>query len=155
VAIVSASTPARADGTLDLASPVADDGATAPLVNPAGLARRDTTRAQIGVSLVDDDARYEAGGGLPVQIARGAPALAPLVGGETSLGPLVVGIGYVDQVMRARGFPVPASGQPASDVDMLFPGRYAGLATSLRVRTLAAGASWRANDWLAIGGALS
>jgi hypothetical protein len=57
--------------------------------------------------------------------------------------------------MRARGFPVPASGQPASDVDMLFPGRYAGLAMSSRVRTLAGGASWRANDWLAIGAGVS
>jgi len=137
------------------ASMVSDDGAAALVQNPAGLARRDAVRGQVGLVIVDDDARYDPPGAGPVIDERGPATVYPVVGGAGRVGPVVVGAALLDEASWSRRFAAPTSGLPAEDVERLYPHRYAGLDLAHRRRTLAFGAAWRATEWLAIGGSLT
>jgi len=165
VAVAAVPRGARADGAaLGLVSPravgragaavVSDDGAGAIVLNPAALARREARRAQLGIAVVDDDARYDAGAG-PIAVERGSSTVYPVLGGAAAVGPVVVGLALLDDAVVAREFPQPTPGQPVDDVEQLFPQRYAGLAAAHHRSTAGVGASWRATEWLAIGGALT
>ena len=157
-----APSPAAADGLAELPTPraigragaglVSDDGGGAVLANPAGMARRDTTRVQVGGVAVDHDLSYRSAQPAAPDISdAGAPALAPLVAAQTTIGPLVVGAAYATTAQRERRLPVPRPDQSDADVVRLFPHRYAGLSSTVKRRTAAAAAAVRATDWLAVG----
>src|SRR5690348_2773726 len=75
---------------------VADDGAGALLADPAGLARRDTTRVQVGVSVVDDNVDWRAtAGDAPRAHDQAGSTLVPAVAIEGSIGEWIVGAGFV------------------------------------------------------------
>lgn len=137
------------------ASMVSDDGAAAVLLDPAGLARRDAVRGQLGLVVVDDDGRYDAPGAGPVIDERGPSTAFPVVGGQGRIGPVVVGATLIDEASWSRRFAAPEPGLPVDDVERYYPHRYAGLAAAHTRRTLGLGAAWRATEWLAIGGALT
>lgn len=137
------------------AAVVADDGAAAVVINPAALARREATRAQVGIAAVDDDARYQAGAGAPLVEDRGPARIAPAIGGAARLGPVVAAVVLVDAGGADRRFAAPVAGQPAADVEALYPHRYAGLAARHRRVTVGAGVSWRAGESLAIGASIT
>jgi hypothetical protein len=134
---------------------VSGDGGTSILVNPAGLARRTETRAQVGVALHDDDATYrspDAGEtNSPVIRDRAQPVAAPSAGLATSLGPVVVGAAVLVAGNLERTLPAPQVGQPAEDVSRLFPHRYGGLELDFRRRVVVVGAATRVGEWLGVG----
>src|SRR5262245_31055668 len=131
------------------------DGGTSILVNPAGLARRTETRAQVGVALHDDDATYRSPDAdetnSPMIRDRAQPVAAPSAGLATSLGPVVVGAAVLVAGNLERTLPAPQVGQPAEDVSRLFPHRYGGLELDFRRRVLVVGAATRVGEWLGVG----
>jgi len=134
---------------------VSGDGGTSILVNPAGLARRTETRAQVGVALHDDDATYRSPDASetnsPMIRDRAQPVAAPSAGLATSLGPVVVGAAVLVAGNLERTLPAPQVGQPAEDVSRLFPHRYGGLELDFRRRVLVVGAATRVGEWLGVG----
>jgi hypothetical protein len=134
---------------------VSGDGGTSILVNPAGLARRTETRAQVGVALHDDDATYRSpdaeAENSPLIRDRAQPVAAPSAGLATSLGPIVLGGAVLVAGNLERTLPAPQVGQPAADVERLFPHRYGGLELDFRRRALVLGAATRIGEWLGVG----
>ena len=136
------------------ASLVSDDGAAAPFLCPAAIARRDQRRAQL-VGVMRDDEAWLATGDRP-RVGDGSGAgLTPLVGAQGHLGPLIVAASFAVTEAFDRRLPVPAAELPAADVLARYPHRYAGLAASWTRRTLAAAAAWRTTDWLALGASVT
>jgi len=171
-ALTLVAAPAAADGLADLPPPraigragtgsVSDDGAGAILGSPAGLARRDQARAQVGAAIADDDLTFVADApAAPLTRDLSRPVLAPDVAGAVGVGPVVVGFAFATTAARDRRMPVPAaclddgSGRCVDDVTTLFPHRYAGLSSTIRRRTAAVAAAARATDWLAVGASAS
>lgn len=134
---------------------VSGDGGTSILVNPAGLARRTETRAQVGVALHDDDATYRSPDASetnsPMIRDRAQPVAAPSAGLATSLGPVIVGAAVLVAGNLERTLPAPQVGQPPEDVARLFPHRYGGLELDFRRRVLVVGAATRVGEWLGVG----
>ena len=163
---IGGAAPARAGGLdLDPVGPraigragtqtVSGDGGAALLVNPAGLARREGTRLQLGVGLFDHDADYRAPDAAaenrPTVADRSSPVSAPLVAASTSLGPVIVGVAALVEGRLDRTLPAPEPGQLDEDVARLFPHRYGGLELSYRRRTVVLGAATRVGEWLGVG----
>lgn len=166
----AAARPARAGGLeRDVLSPravgragadlVAGDGGAALLVAPAGLARRDDTRAGVGVAIVDGDSSYRA-------LAADAPkaptvtnlapaASSPLVSVAGRVGPVVVGAVYLEEADIRRLLPVPSPSVSAADVTRLYPYRYAGTSLRFDRQTVAVGAAARVAPWLGLGVAVT
>ena len=134
---------------------VSGDGGTSILVNPAGLARRTETRAQVGVALHDADSTYQApdaeAENSPMIRDRAQPVSAPSAGVATSLGPVVLGGAILVAGSLERTLPSPQVGQPPADVERLFPHRYGGLELDFRRRVLVVGAATRIGEWLGVG----
>ena len=134
---------------------VSGDGGTSILVNPAGLARRTETRAQVGVALHDADSTYETpdadAENAPIVRDRAQPVSAPSIGVATSLGPVVLGAAVLVAGSLERTLPAPQVGQPAADVERLFPHRYGGLELDFRRRIAVVGAATRVGEWLGVG----
>lgn len=134
---------------------VSGDGGTSILVNPAGLARRTETRAQVGVALHDADSTYQApeaeAENSPIVRDRAQPISAPSLGVATSLGPIVLGGAVLVAGSLERTLPSPQVGQPAADVERLFPHRYGGLELDFRRRVVVLGAATRIGEWLGVG----
>ncbi|MDX2087216.1 MAG: outer membrane protein transport protein [Kofleriaceae bacterium] len=131
---------------------VSDDGAGALLVNPAALARRDTTRVQVGVALVDDStawlpdnaaapiARDQAGSSL----LPGAAVVGSVAGWNIAAGVMTAGV-------TARALRDPLDVPRADDLDALFDYRYAGISGALRRDTVTLGVARRLGDAVALG----
>lgn len=164
---MSAPTSARAGG-LDLsllgaraaaragAVVVSTDGAEALVVNPAGIARRDQRRAQIGAVLTDSNIRYDADGGeSPTIRDHAAPAPAAVLGFQIAVGPVVIGASYLELADFSRRLPALRGGEEVDDIDRLFPHRYAGITLRHQSRAVVAGAAVRATDWLGVGASVS
>jgi hypothetical protein len=134
---------------------VSSDGGAALIVNPAGLARRGDTRIQLAVAVHDEDADFRAAGAAsansPTVADRGAPGAAPMVAASASFGPVILGAAVLATGRIDRALPAPEIGQPAADVERLFPHRYGGLELSYRRRTAVLGAATRIGDWLGVG----
>lgn len=156
----------RADGLgPDVASPraigragtvtVSGDGLSALLVNPAGLARRGESRGQLGVIVTDDDSRFTAPDAAatnsPTIADRASPQASPTIAAHRAVGDFVFGIALIESAHLDRGTPVPEPGQPAADVERLFPHRYGGLALGYRRRALMVGFAARVTEWLGLG----
>ncbi len=153
--LIAAPGVARGGGLALGGSVVADDGASAVVVNPAALARRDVTRAQLGLVVRDDHERFDPDGAGPVIEERGPSTIFPVLGVQWAAGSLVVGASLIEDAAWSRRFAAPTPGQPADDVARLYPHRYASLAAAHHRRTIGAGVSWRASEWLAIGASVS
>ena len=132
---------------------VSDDGLGALFACPAGLARREQLRAQLGGAIVEDDLRH-ADLVHPAVGDRGPSSLAPTVMGAGAVGPLVIGAGFAVTETIDHRLPVPGP-DDAPAIATLYPHRYAGTEARWSRRALAVAAAWRANDWLAIGAGLT
>jgi hypothetical protein len=159
--VALAPTQARADGIAIVggspraigragAAVVGDDGGGALLINPAAMARRDTTRAQVGVSIVEDDVRWQTDAeGAPLSRGQAGSRLAPIGAVMTAIGDWVLGVGAMTAAVTDHALAQPSDSHGAlySDYDY----RYAGIAGSYRRDTLAFGAARRLGDSLALG----
>jgi hypothetical protein len=140
---------------------VGDDGGTALLANPGGLVRRDGWRAQLAVGLHDHDLRFRpaeqnsaSDGMVPVIEDHGAALAAPELAVQGPLGPVVVGVAYLEPGELVRDLPAPLPDIDTPAVATRFPHRYAGTALAYREQTLVVGAAIRAGDWLGLGASL-
>jgi len=132
------------------AAVVGDDGGGALLINPAAMARRDTTRVQVGVAVIDDDVRWQTDAeGAPLSRGQAGSRLAPLGAVISAAGDWVLGIGAMTSAVAARSLARP--GDIRGDLYSTFDYRYAGIAGSYRRDTLAFGAARRLGDSLALG----
>lgn len=130
-----------------------DDGAAAPLVCPAAIARRDTRRLQLAGVALDDEVAL-ATPDHPRVADGGGAVVVPLLGVQGQLGPVIAAItlGVTDQLDRTLAAP---GNLPEEEIVARFPHRYAGLDASWTRRTAAAAVAFRATEWLAIGASLT
>ena len=141
---------------------VSEDGGASLVVNPAGMARREAWRAQVGVALLDRGLGYlaDAGDGgtdgeeAPLVENRAPVARLPQLSLQGAIGPVVVGLAYLETGARSAILPAPPFNQLAADVIRLYPHRYAGTRLEYRERALTAGLALRATSWLGLGLAL-
>ena len=134
---------------------VAGDGGDALLVEPAGLARRDTWRVQLGTAWLDDSVDFRpAGGDAPRARDQAGSTLLPLVGVEGSIGDWIVGATFTTAAASDRALDDPGRLPPDQYGD-LFDYRYAGLTGSLRRDTAAIGIARRIGDDVAFGVAVA
>jgi hypothetical protein len=129
-----------------------DDGAAALLINPAGLARRDGTRVQLGLAFVDDEMFWIDNASSPATRDQSSSRLLPLVAIEGGIGDFVVGAGVMTTAHSKRIFraPIPL-GIPPDSFGRSFQYRYAGLEGGFRRDTLVAGVARRLGDTVAVG----
>jgi len=165
-ALVACSATARADGVvIEGGSPrdigragtgtVGDDGGGALLVNPAAMARRDTKRAQLGVSVIDDAIDWQpAEPNTPRARDQAASDILPLAAAEGSVCGWILGLGAMTSAAASRTLASP-SDLPANQLANRFEYRYGGIAGSLRRDTVALGAARRIGEWLAVGASLA
>lgn len=155
------SSPARADGLRTGsaraigragAALVSDDGGAALLASPGGLVRRSAWRVQLGMSLHDSDLGYRADrpGAPPIHDHAG-PSTCPELAAQGPVGPVVVGIAYLEPGDFARALPAPLPSTAFGEIAAQLPHRYAGTALAYQEQVLAAGAAIRASDWLGLG----
>jgi hypothetical protein len=131
-----------------------DDGGGALLVNPAAMARRQTTRVQLGASFVDDSIEWrEATGAPPARDQSGSTTL-PFAAVESGVGSWVLGAGVMTSTAFERDFASPGR-VPPSQFDQMFDDRYAGLAGSYRSDTVTAGAARRIGESIAVGASVA
>jgi hypothetical protein len=140
----------RAGATL-----VADDGAGALFSNPAALARRSGTRAELGTILVDDDLSWAPDvPGAPRARDQAPARFVPAAAAFASLGHWVIGAGLATSVRARRALRPPADVPPA-DYGVAFEYRYLGIAGRLQRHTVGAGAARRLGESVALGLTLS
>ncbi len=130
------------------ASVVGDDGGGALLVNPAAMARRDTERAQIGTSYVEDalDGKSDNTQATTTR-AEGGSSVAPAVAAVGSWHDWVIGMGVLTSAVVERAFAAP----PRDGLGPNFDYRYGGIAGGLRRDTFSLGVARRLGDTLALG----
>jgi hypothetical protein len=154
IAIVGGSP--RAIGRAGTAT-VGDDGGGALLINPAAMARRDTTRAELGASTIEDDIEWLTDTrGAPRSVGRAGSRAAPLGAVIGALGNWVLGVGVMTAAVVARSLPRPSDvvadeKSLSNDLDHRYDYRYAGIAGSYRRDTVVVGAARRFGDSLALG----
>ena len=133
------------------AGTVGDDGGGALLVNPAALARRDTTRAQVGVGVIDDTIVWQRYvDGAPNANDQAGSVALPFVAIEGGIGDWVLGVAAMTSTASQRAFRRPGRIPPDSFMNA-FDYRYAGLASSQRRDTITLGIARRFGDALAVG----
>lgn len=131
-----------------------DDTGGALLVNPAAIARRDTTRVQIGATVIDDAIEWhEAVSAPPARDQSGSTTL-PFAAIEGGIGKWVLGAGVMTSTASDRAFATPGRNPPSSFGEM-FDDRYAGLAGSIRRDTITAGGARRIGESVAVGAAIA
>ena len=136
------------------AAVVGDDGGGALLINPAAIARRDTTRAELGAAAVEDAVEWRSDAlGAPLSVGRAGSRLAPLGAVIGAIGDWVLGIGAMTAAVAARAMPRPGDvdGETPDRLGVAYDYRYAGIAGSYRRDTLVLGAARRLGDSLALG----
>ena len=129
---------------------VGDDGGGALLINPAALARRDTTRGQLGIAVVDDAVQWQSTAtGAPLSNGQSGSQLAPIGAAIGALGSWVVGAGVMTSSVADRSLPRP--GDMRGALGRSYDYRYAGIAGAYRRDTLTLGGARRIGDSLAFG----
>lgn len=137
------------------AGTVGDDGGGALVVNPAAIARRDGTRAQIGFAFFDDELAWQsASPDAPIARDQAPSSVAPIAAALGSIGPWVIGAAVMTSAVQDRALRPPRD-LPPDQFGVAFDYRYAGIAGSLRRDTVAVGAARRIGDSLAVGLSLS
>jgi len=130
---------------------VGDDGGGALLVNPAAMARRDTTRVQLGAAVVDDNISFHPNiSDAPRAHDQAGSSTLPLISAEMALGGWIVGAGAMTSAASDRALASPGD-FPASELGNRFEYRYAGISSSLRRDTIAIGAARRIGEDVAFG----
>jgi hypothetical protein len=133
---------------------VSDDGGGALLANPAAIARRYTTRMQLGLAFVDDEMYWLHSASAPAARDQSSSRLLPFVSIEGAIGDWIVGAGAGTTVRSERLLRRPGR-IPPSDFGNSFEYRYAGLDGSIRRDTLTLGAAHRLTGSIALGVSLS
>lgn len=134
-------------------STVSGDSGVAIVQNPAGMVRRAQSRLLLGVGIEDADLEYvSTNASSPTLTNRAAPTTLPTVAYHHGLadGRWVLGV-LLRSGSSTSSLPAPAFGQPADDVERLFPHRYAGTAYESTWRQLALGAAVRLGDSWGLG----
>jgi hypothetical protein len=136
------------------AATVGDDGGGALLINPAAMARRDTTRAEIGAAMVDDTVQWQHENTLvaPLSVGRAGSQIAPLGAAIAGVGDWIFGAGVMTAAVTDRSLPRPSDAH--GDLRAAYEYRYAGIAGSYRRDTLSLAAARRLGDSVALGVAL-
>ncbi|MDB4959033.1 MAG: hypothetical protein JWO36_6602 [Myxococcales bacterium] len=137
------------------AGTVGDDGGGALLVNPAALARRDTKRAQVGISVIDDNVVWQRYvDGAPTAHDQAGSVALPFLALEGAIGAWVIGAAAMTSTASQRVFRRPGRIPPESFASA-FDYRYAGLEGSQRRDTVTLGVARRFGDAVAIGVAIA
>jgi hypothetical protein len=129
---------------------VSDDGGGALLLDPAVLARRDTTRAQLGIAFVDDSVEWLHAASAPLARDQSGSSTMPLIAAEAAWGAWILGAGAMTSAVSARELREPGA-LDAAHYGNAFEYRYIGLAGGIRRDTVALGVARRFGDWLAVG----
>jgi hypothetical protein len=131
------------------AAVVGDDGGGALLINPATIARRDTTRGQIGIAVVEDSVEWQSTTqAAPLSTGQAGSRLAPIGAVVAAVGPWIVGGGMMTAGVSDRALARPG------DVGAISAGydyRYAGIAGGYRRDTMTIGAARRLGSSVALG----
>jgi hypothetical protein len=132
------------------AAVVGDDGGGALLINPAAMARRDTTRLEAAVATVEDDLRWQTdAAGAPVSRGQAGSRLMPLAAVIGAIGHWVVGAGAMTSAISERSLARPSGDR--ADLGASFDYRYTGIAGGYRRDTLTVGVARRIGSSLALG----
>lgn len=132
------------------AATLGDDGGGALLINPAAMARRDTTRAQLGVAVVEDAVQWQSDTeASALSSGQAGSRLAPLGAAIGALGNWILGAGVMTAVVSERSLPRPGDAQ--GSLGSAYNYRYAGIAGAYRRDTFALGAARRIGDSIALG----
>jgi hypothetical protein len=132
------------------AATVGDDGGGALLINPAAMARRDTTRAELGAAVIDDSVHWQSDtDGAALSVGRAGSRIAPLGAAIGAIGDWVLGLGAMTAAVAERSLPRP--GDLRADDTAAYDYRYTGIAGSYRRDTVAIGTARRFGDSLALG----
>ncbi len=135
-------------------STVSGDSGVALLLNPAGMVRRGQSRLIVGTSISSNHTSFLASDHpeSPRIENHAAPTDLPMLayhygggGGRWVLGALLWG------GTSEFSLPAPVFGQPATDIDRLFPHRYGGTAYQSQWRQLALGGAIRLGDSIGVG----
>lgn len=128
-----------------------EDGGGALLVNPAGLARRGSTRMQLALAFVDDEMYWLDSASAPAARDQSSSRLLPLAAVQAAIGDAwMVGAGVMTSARSERVLRRPGR-IPPEDFGNSFQYRYAGLSGSIRRDTLTLGAARRIGDTVAVG----
>jgi len=129
---------------------VGDDGGGSLLVNPAAMARRDSTRAQLGIAVIEDAVHWQSDTqDAPLSSGQAGSRLVPFGAAIASVDDWIIGAGVMTAAVADRSLPPPP--KMTSDLGASFDYRYIGIAGSYRRDTLAVGAARRIGDSLALG----
>lgn len=132
------------------AATVGDDGGGALLINPAVMARRDSTRGQLGIAVIEDAAYWQSDTkDAPRSSGQAGSRLVPLGAAIASADGWILGAGVMTAAVSDRSLPPP--GKTSSELGASFDYRYIGIAGSYRRDTLAIGAARRIGDSFALG----
>jgi hypothetical protein len=131
---------------------VSDDGAGALAGNPAGMARREGARIQLGLAFLDDEMYWVESASSPAARDQSSSRLLPLLAIEGALGDFVVGAAIMTAARSERLLrsPTPLA-IPPGFFGNSFQYRYAGLTGGFRRDTLMLGGSRRFGDTVAMG----
>ena len=160
LAVISAG--ARADGLAVVggspraigragAATASDDGGGALLVNPAGLARREPWRVQLGLAFVDDALTFRRGSSVPIARDQAGSSMLPSIAIVGALGAWELGFGAMTTSVSEHAFRDPADVPQATDLGAAFDYRYHGISGAVRRDTLTFGVARRIGETLAVG----
>lgn len=132
------------------AATVGDDGGGALLINPAAMARRDSTRGQLGIAVIEDAVHWQSDTrDAPLSSGQAGSRLVPFGAAIASVDDWIIGAGLMTAAVSDRSLPAP--GEMSGDLGSSFDYRYVGIAGAYRRDTLAIGAARRIGDSLALG----
>ena len=134
-------------------STVSGDSGIAIVRNPAGMVRRAQSRLLLSVGVEDSDLKYVSNNASsPTLTNRAAPTTLPTLAYHHALsdGKWVLGV-ILRSGSSESSLPKPAFGQPAADVERLFPHRYGGTSYETSWRQLALGAAVRLGESWGLG----
>ena len=135
---------------------VGDDGVGALLVNPAGMARREAERAQIGLAFTDDEIAWLGSSDAPVARNQSASDFAPYAAAIGSFdvagATWVVGLGAMTSAVSDRALR-PPSDLPPGEFGKELEFRYAGIAGAFQRDTVTLGIARRIGESVAVGAA--
>lgn len=135
-------------------SAVGDDGGGALLINPGAIARRDDTRVQVGVTVIDDAVTWAPDAAdAPIARDQAGSRAQPVAAVIGALGAWVVGAGVMTAGVAAHALRDPRDVADPTDLGARFEYRYSGIAGRVRRDTLAIAVARRLGDAVALGGA--
>ncbi len=131
---------------------VGDDGGGALLVNPAALARRESTRLSLGLGFVDDTTTWDADlPDAPIARDQAGSRIVPLAAAITSVRGWVIGAGVITTGLTERAYRDPIDVPVPANLGARFEYRYAGIAGRVRRDIVTLGVARRVGDTAAFG----